>query len=132
MSKTSPKSDTNTTFQELKDMVAQFSDERGWGKHHTPKNLAISICLEAAELLEHFQWDGYRQEDKQAIAEELSDIIFNCLNFASVNDIDITKTFLDKFKRVEQKYPVELFNPQTKNNKAYFRIKKQYRENQKP
>jgi len=121
------KRDAETTIQELKDLVTKFETERGWQQHHTPKNVAISLCLEAAELLEHFQWDEYRQQDKQAVADELADVVFNCLNFAAVMDIDIASAFRDKFKRVQKKYPVELFHPGTANNDEYFRIKKAYR-----
>lgn len=126
------KGDAKTTIQELKNLVIKFETERGWKKHHNPKNLAASICIEAAELLEHFQWDEYRQEDQQAIADELADIIFNCLNFASVMDIDISSAFLSKFKRIEEKYPVKIFNPDNDNAADYFRIKKAYRQKGKP
>ena len=119
--------DAETTIQELKDLVIQFERERGWAKHHTPKNVAVSLCIEAAELLEHFQWDSYEQRDKQAIADELADVIFNCLNFASTMDIDIASAFLSKFERIQKKYPVEIFNPDSDNPEEYFRIKKAYR-----
>ncbi len=122
------KGDNETTLQELKDLVRKFETERGWQKHHSPKNVAISLCIEAAELLEHFQWDEYRQEDKQAIADELADVIFNCLNFANQMDIDITSAFMKKFERIQKKYPVELFNPGNDSAKEYFRIKKEYRK----
>lgn len=98
------------------------------GRSHSPKNVAISLCIEAAELLEHFQWDEYRQEDKQAIADELADVIFNCLNFANQMDIDITSAFMKKFERIQKKYPVELFNPKNDSAEEYFRIKKAYRQ----
>ncbi len=123
-----PKSDRTTTIQELKDLVIKFETERGWQQHHTPKNVAISLCLEAAELLEHFQWDEYSQQDKQAVADELADVFFNCLNFAAAMDIDIATAFMSKFERVQKKYPVELFNPDSHNNEEYFRIKKAYRK----
>lgn len=122
------KGDAATSLQDLKDMVVRFREDRGWRRHHSPKNLAISICIEAAELLEHFQWDDYSQQDKQAISDELADIIFNCLNFADIMDIDISTAFRDKFKRVEKKYPVELFNPNHDSSADYNRIKRAYRE----
>lgn len=129
MSQPAEKSDSNTTFQELKESVHKFQKDRGWSRHHKPKNVAISICIEAAELLEHFQWDEtYVRDDKQAIADELADIIFNCLNFADVMDIDIATAFTSKFKRVQEKYPVELFNPHSDSAEEYFRIKKTYRK----
>jgi dCTP diphosphatase len=123
------KGDDKTTLKELKDLIAQFSDERGWDRHHTPKNLAASICIEAAELLEHFQWDEYKQEDKQEIADELADIMSYVVNFARVMDIDIATAFKDKLERSKQKFPVELFNKDRVGNEDFFRIKKAYRKN---
>lgn len=123
--------DRETTIQELKDLVIKFRDERGWKHHHTPKSLAISITLEAAELLEHFQWDDYTKSDKQGLADELADILFNMLNFADVTDIDIATAFLDKFKRVEKKYPTEIFNPGHDDKAAYNQIKQDYRKGKK-
>ncbi len=122
------KTDANTTLQELKNLVDKFEQERGWKKHHTPKNVAISLCIEAAELLEHFQWDEYQRNDPDGIADELADVILNCLNFANQMDIDITAAFMSKFERVQKKYPVELFNPANDNSEEYFRIKKRYRQ----
>lgn len=77
------KSDNNTSLQELKDLVAKFRDERDWAKHHSPKNLAISIAIEAAELMEHFQWDDYTETSRQEMVDELSDILIYCFNFAA-------------------------------------------------
>lgn len=127
MSKTG-KEDAKTTLQELKDLVAKFSKERGWGRHHTPKNLALSIAIETGELLEHFQWDEYRQEDKEAIASELADIFAYAFNFANVMDIDIASTYKAKMKKLEKKYPVELFNKDRVGEQDFFRIKKEYRQ----
>lgn len=120
--------DRETTLQELKDAVAQFREERGWRKHHTPKNLAISIALEAAELLEHYQWDEYRKSDEaEEIASELADILMYVFNFADVNDIDISSSFYRKLDHAKQKYPVEKFNKDSLNNDEYFRIKQNYK-----
>lgn len=121
------KRDDETTLQELKDLVIQHAVERGWRKHHSPKNLAISISLEAAELLEHYQWDDYKKEDKQAIADELADLLTYAFNFAATCDIDIATAFREKLERAAKKYPVEIFNPDSDGNDEYFRIKKSYR-----
>jgi hypothetical protein len=53
------KTDNTTSIQELKDAIRTFREERGWGKSRTPRNMAVSIAVEAAELLEHFQWGEY-------------------------------------------------------------------------
>jgi NTP pyrophosphatase (non-canonical NTP hydrolase) len=121
------KGDTETTLQELKDLIDKFSKERDWDRHHTPKNLALSISIEAAELMEHFQWDEYQQDDKDAMAAELSDILAYVFNFANVMDIDIATAFRDKLKKIEKKYPVEIFNKDNLSKDEFFRIKKEYR-----
>ncbi len=120
--------DDETTIDDLKKLIVAFRDERGWKEEHTPKNLSMSIAIEAAELMEHFQWTTYRKDDKQAVADELADIISYCLNLAYTMDIDIATTFRSKLDRARVKYPVELFNPDNKNNDAYHKIKKAYRE----
>ena len=80
------RTDDETTIQELKDIVAEFRRERGWDKHNTPRNLASSIIVEAAELLEHFQWGEYSHQDKQEIADELADVLSYCFSLAHTLD----------------------------------------------
>lgn len=123
------KSDTDVTVQELKNLVVQFRDERGWRKHHQPKNLAMSICIEAAELLEHFQWDELGEKDKAEIADELADVLINCVNFADIMDIDIASSFADKLERAKKKYPVSIFNPERGGGTSddYITVKRAYR-----
>lgn len=105
--------DEKTTVEELKKIVAQFRDERDWKKYHKPKDLAESISIEAAELLEKFQW---KNEDeiinmlkgkKDAISEELADILIYCLNFSDVTKIDIAEVVKKKIEDNKRKYPVE-------------------------
>ena len=120
--------DDTTTVEALKELVNRFCTERDWRKYNSPKSLAISISLEAAELLEHFQWENALKQDKEAIADEVSDVLFNLLNFADVMEIDITTAFIKKFEKLEKKYPVELFNSKRNSEKDYQRIKKEYRE----
>jgi dCTP diphosphatase len=121
------KRDDETTIQELKDLVVQFREERGWGKHHQPRNLAVSIAVEAAELLEHFQWGEYSEHNKKEVADELSDILSYCLNLADTLDIDIATAYRDKLERAKQKYPTEIFNPDRDDAAEYKRIKTAYR-----
>jgi dCTP diphosphatase len=123
--------DKNTTLQELKDAMVAFREERDWGKHHTPRSLVMSIAIEAAELMEHFQWSDYSNQDRQEMANELGDILSYCLSFADVMGIDITTAFLDKLEQTKKKYPVELFNPASDNKTDYNRIKKEYRKGRK-
>lgn len=126
----SKQADAETTLQELKDLVAQFSRERNWGKHHGPKNLAMNIAIEAAELMEHYVWEYDGEPDKQEVADELADIIFNCLNFAATQDIDITKAFMSKFERLQKKYPTTIFNESNGSLDDYQKIKQKYRAGQ--
>lgn len=119
--------DSTTTIQELKDKINKFNEERDWGKHHSPKNLATSIVIESAELLELFQWDDYTERSEDAITSELADIISYCLGFANACDIDISEALDKKLKKVEEKYPVELFNKTRDKSSDYNRIKKAYR-----
>lgn len=121
------RTDTNTHLQELKDLVKQFREERGWGKHHTPKNLSMSIAIEAAELMELFQWDEYTKRNQEKIQEELADILIYCFNLADTCGIDIATAFRAKLKKAAVKYPVELFNKDSDSPDDYHRIKQAYR-----
>lgn len=125
------KSDNDTTLQELKELVAKFRDERDWKKHHSPKNLSISIALEAAELMEHFQWDEYTKTSKKEIEAELADIIIYCFNFAETMDIDIASAFKAKLDKAAKKYPVEIFSAGKDNAEDYMRVKQDYRQGKK-
>src|SRR5690348_4322802 len=121
------KQDDATTIQELKDLVAQFCDERGWAVHHTPKNLAMSIAIEAAELMEHFQWDEYSKNVKGEVAAELADVLIYCFNLANTLGIDIATAYQEKLERARRKYPLSAFSPGHDDPADYARIKKAYR-----
>lgn len=123
--------DQTTTLQELKDLVADFRDERNWAKHHSPKNLAMSIAIEAAELMEHFQWDEYTIQKKAEIADELSDVLLYSFNLADTLGIDISRAYRDKLARAKKKFPTELFNAEHDSPEEYARIKKAYRQGKK-
>ncbi len=125
------KTDNTTTIKELKDLVAQFTNDRHWKRHHKPKNLAMSIAIEAAELMEHFVWERDGEPDKDEVAAELADVIFNCLNFALASEIDISQAFMTKYQKLQKKYPVSLFNKDNDSQEDYQRIKKRYRRGKK-
>ena len=122
------KRDDKTTLQELKNIVAKYRDERGWSKHHTPKNLSMSIAIEAAELMELFQWDEYTKRNQDKIDDELADVLIYCFNLAETLGIDISTAFRKKMIKAVEKYPVELFNPDHDNPEDYNRIKQAYRK----
>ena len=89
--------------------ILKFRDDRDWKQFHNPKDLAISISLEAAELLEVFQWSGSdtSNENKQEkIKEELADVINYCVLMAEVCGIDIDEIVQEKIKVNNEKYPV--------------------------
>ena len=106
--------DTSTTVAELIKLVDNFVDERDWQPFHDPKNLSMSIAIEAGELMEHFQWLGTHElasikDDPQAMAEirrELADVMAYVVSFASTMGIDISCALADKMKENAVKYPV--------------------------
>ena len=106
-------SDQNTTVGELRELVAAFVAEREWQQFHDPKNLASSIAIETAELMEHFQWlrsdqlDQVRQNPKQMaqIREEMADITAFLLSFANAMDIDLSDALRAKMAKNADKYP---------------------------
>lgn len=90
-------------IQDLTQHMHEFVDGKGWYEEdsprpQTPRNLAISLSLEAAEVLEHFQWDGV-VEDSQALASELADVTLYLLQLASVTNIDLEKAVLEKLEQ---------------------------------
>ena len=90
--------------------VLRFRDERNWRQFHTPKDLAISMSLEAAELLEVFQWSGMDLEcaEKQdRVREELADVLSYCILMADVCGLDLDEIMNEKVGKNEAKYPVE-------------------------
>jgi dCTP diphosphatase len=108
----------NTPLSAIQQAVRQFRDARDWRQFHSPKNLSMSIAIEAAELMEHFQWlttdEATRlpQQDaqaKQAIAEELADVLIYCVSLADILECDIAEIIFDKLAKSGQKYPVEQY-----------------------
>ena len=90
--------------------ILKFRDDRDWEQFHNPKDLAISISLEAAELLEVFQWSGadISNEGKQEkIREELADVVNYCVLMADACGLDLDEIVREKIKVNEKKYPVE-------------------------
>lgn len=106
--------DLSTNVDSLKKFVAAFVADRQWEVFHTPKNLASSICIEAAELAEHFQWltaeqsvEAVRSVGKDhPIAQELADVFAYVLAMANVAGIDLTAALHAKMLHNELKYPI--------------------------
>jgi NTP pyrophosphatase (non-canonical NTP hydrolase) len=102
-------------FEELSARIEEFVKDRDWEQYHNPKNLSMAIAVEAAELLEIFQWlspdecdrDVLSQEQKNNIADELADIIIYVVRMAQVLNIDVLEAVERKIEKNELKYPVE-------------------------
>ena len=94
-------------IQDLTQKMHQFVDEKGWyapnsPKPQTPRALSISLAIEAAEVLEHFQWQT-QIADQQALADELADVALYLLQLAYVSEIDLEKAILDKLERNQRR-----------------------------
>ena len=92
-------------FNEVKKAVIKFTSDRNWDQFHTPENLAKSISIEAAELLECFQWSP--DYDKEAAKEELADVMNYCIQLADKMGISIEDAILEKIEKNAKKYPIE-------------------------
>jgi dCTP diphosphatase len=95
--------------------VVRIREERDWGRFHTPKNIAISLSVEAAELLEIFTWKtdkesrDLNQRDLSMVKAEIGDILFNLVNLAETLNIDLLETGFNKAKEIEGKYASSRF-----------------------
>ena len=85
--------------------IIKFQKDRNWKQFHTPENLAKSISIESAELLEHFQWDN--EYDINEVADELADILNYCFLMADTLDLDVKEIVLNKIRKNAEKYPIE-------------------------
>lgn len=100
-------------IEDLTNRILAFRDARDWKQFHNPKDCAISLALEAAEVLEHFQWkskeemDVYVKTNKAEISEELADVLYWVLLMSKDLDIDVLDALDKKMKKNEDKYPVE-------------------------
>ena len=98
------------SIRNLQEKAEAFRDARNWKQFHNPKDLAISISLEAAELLEVFQWSGTDLEvsgKRDKIREELADVFLYCGYLASDLDLDISEIVTEKLERNDRKYPID-------------------------
>lgn len=94
----------------LTEKIVQFRDARNWKQFHKPKDLAISLTLEASELLENFQWqssDVALEKNLENMKDELADVLMYAILFAHETGLDIQQVIEDKIKKNNEKYPVE-------------------------
>jgi len=109
-------SDAETSIQQLKDRIASFAREREWEQFHSPKNLSMALAVEAAELMELFEWKteeetvGIRGDRKtlRRVREEVADVAVYLLNLCNRLNIDLAIAIIEKLAQNARKYPVEV------------------------
>ena len=100
-------------IEELTKRIIKFRDERDWKQFHNPKDVALSMVLEAGEVMEHFQWkdkeevEEYLKQNKNDVAEEIADVLYYVLLMSHDLNIDIIEALDKKITKNESKYPVE-------------------------
>ena len=121
-------SDSTTTVADLKQLMADFVARRDWRRFHAPKNLSMSLAIEAAELMEHFQWISPEEsrrvaEDPDrlaAVGDELADVLCYALAMTNELGLDLSTAIRGKIEKNELKYPVEeyrgRYGPEDKSN----------------
>ena len=104
-----------TTLKDLTDRIVSFRDARNWKQFHNPKDMALSLMLEAGEVAEHFQWKKPDEieahlagEGRSALGDELSDVLYWVLLMAHDLGVDLPEAFDRKMEKNGEKYPVEL------------------------
>jgi len=102
---------TSDSLKDLRERLRQFAAERDWEQFHVPKNLAMSVAIEAAEIMEHFQWltpeesAALPESRRAAVAQEIADVLLYLVRLADVLDIDPLEAALDKMVINARKYP---------------------------
>jgi dCTP diphosphatase len=106
---------SSNPLDSLKKRIERFAQERDWEKFHTPKNLTMALAVEAAELMEIFQWlggeagmDGLSKKKRVAVEHEVADVFIYLLRFCSVAEIDLLAVAETKLKHNAKKYPAQV------------------------
>lgn len=107
--------DEKSTIADLKNLLKTFVTDRDWDQFHSPKNLSMSLAIEVAELMEHFQWltvEASREivhdpAHRENISDELADCLSYILALANTANIDLAAALQSKMKKNEQKYPAD-------------------------
>lgn len=106
--------DKDTNIHEIKEKISKFVNDRNWNEAHNPKNLSMSISIEASELMEILQWSSTEEslkidesEEFTHLKEELADVIIYCLSLANQLDIDVAAAIEDKIEKNGEKYPIK-------------------------
>ncbi len=110
---------------ELRDLARRFAEERDWGQFHTPKNLAMALSVEVAELAEHYQWlptgadHELDQRKREGIRHELADVMLYLVQLADRHGVDLREAVLEKMELNRLKYPVEQVRGKAKKYSEY-------------
>lgn len=118
------------TFEEVYSTVMQYVRARKWEKTNDSRGLAVSLSLEANELLEYFQWHDDSFGSKEDMASELADIMIYAIQFADRYDIDIPDAIAKKIEMQDKKYPKEIFEieDEKERNARWLEAKRNYRK----
>jgi len=114
-----------TDIEELTEIIVKFRNDRDWKKFHNPKDMALSLVLEATEVLEHFQWKNeteaneYIKTHKKEIGEELADVLYWILLISHDLGINLKQAFKKKMDISNQKYPVDKVKGSSKKYTEY-------------
>lgn len=118
------------TIQQLKKGIKKFVKERNWEQFHSPKNLSMSLSIEAAELMEHFQWTNTVDEavkvlkDKRKrseVEDEVADIAIYLIDFCNLYNVDLEKAIIKKMKKNVKKYPLKVVKGKSEKYTFYKR-----------
>lgn len=108
--------DHETTIQDIKDLLGKVRKDRNWEKFHTPKELAVALTIETGEILELFRWMTTEQveeflkepKNKDALAEEIADVVIFTTHLADVSGVDIASAVRKKIAVVDKRYPADI------------------------
>ncbi len=110
--------DDSTSIGRIKEEIGCFIRSRGWGQAHSPKNLVMSISIEAAELMEILQWKTTEQSwrvretgEFARLREEIADVLIYCFSLANQLDMDLTSAIADKMQSNAARFPAERIEP---------------------
>ena len=104
--------------KETRDRIRRFTSDRDWDQFHSPENLAKSISIEAAELLECFQWSS-EDFDIEHVKEELADVLVYCYDLVDKLDLDDDEIINSKMEKNEVKYPIDVVKGSSKKYNEY-------------
>ncbi len=123
-------SNSNLTFDEVTKKVMDHVRARKWDVANTSRGLAISVSLEASELLEYYQWKDENFGSKDDLASEVADIFIYLIQFADKNEIDILPEIVKKLEKTAKKYPVEIFEieDEAERNKVWLEAKRAHKK----